>query len=82
MRKLIHLNEDWKFLKQDEVSAMKVEYNDENWSQVHLPHTWNAIDGANGFDYFQGACWYRKAFMIDEFEQHNKVYIEFNGANS
>ena len=40
-------------------------YNDENWEAVNVPHTWNAIDGANGFDFYKGACWYRKEFTID-----------------
>ena len=40
-------------------------YNDENWEVVNVPHTWNAIDGANGFDFYKGACWYRKEFTID-----------------
>ena len=82
MRKVIHFNQDWKFIKQDEDQAMGIDFDDRNWKVVQVPHTWNAIDGANGFAYHQGACWYRKEFTIDDSAQGNKVYIEFEGANS
>ena len=82
MRKVIHFNQDWKFIKQDENQAMGIDFDDGNWKVVQIPHTWNAIDGANGFAYHKGACWYRKEFTIDDSAQGNKVYVEFEGANS
>ncbi|WP_320163994.1 glycoside hydrolase family 2 TIM barrel-domain containing protein [uncultured Trichococcus sp.] len=82
MRKVIHFNQDWKFIKQDEDQARGIGFDDRNWKAVQIPHTWNAIDGANGFAYHKGACWYRKEFTIDDSAQGNKVYIEFEGANS
>lgn len=82
MRKVININNEWKFIRQDEVKAMDNDYNDENWEGVNIPHTWNAIDGANGFDFYKGACWYRKEFVIDNLEEGNSVFIEFTGSNS
>ena len=82
MRKVININNSWKFIKQDEVNAMDKAYNDEKWESVNVPHTWNAIDGANGFDFYKGACWYRKEFALDNLAQGNKVFIEFTGSNS
>ncbi|PTQ82719.1 beta-galactosidase [Trichococcus patagoniensis] len=82
MRKVIPFNHDWKFIKQDEDQAMGIYFDDGNWKVVQVPHTWNAIDGANGFAYHQGACWYRKEFTIDDSARGNKVYVEFEGANS
>lgn len=82
MRKVQNINLDWKFIKQDEANAMDKSYNTENWEAVNVPHTWNAIDGANGFDFYKGACWYRKEFQVDTVEKDNKVYIEFQGSNS
>ncbi|RBW70064.1 glycoside hydrolase family 2 protein [Bacillus taeanensis] len=82
MRKLININTSWKFSKQNEENAKNKTFNDENWENVNVPHTWNAIDGANGFDFYKGACWYRKEFSIDTLEQGNKVFIEFQGSNS
>ncbi len=82
MRKVININSGWKFIKQDELKAMDKVYNDANWECVNIPHTWNAIDGANGFDFYKGSCWYRKEFNIDTQAQGNKIFMEFNGSNS
>ena len=49
MRKIVNINDAWKFIKEDVVSAFNKVFNDENWENVNVPHTWNAIDGANGF---------------------------------
>lgn len=82
MRKIIKLNSEWKFIKKDEREAINMSHHDENWEQVNIPHTWNAVDGANGFDFYKGACWYRKEFSINPLEGGNKLFIEFNGSNS
>lgn len=82
MRKVINLNDAWKFIKENVQDAMNQVYDDANWESVNVPHTWNAIDGANGFDFYKGACWYRKEFTVDTVNAGNKVYIEFNGSNS
>lgn len=82
MRRVININNDWKFIKQDELKAMDKVFNDEKWESVNVPHTWNAIDGANGFEFYKGACWYRKEFAIDNLAQGNSVFIEFTGSNS
>ncbi|WP_068676983.1 glycoside hydrolase family 2 TIM barrel-domain containing protein [Oceanobacillus sp. Castelsardo] len=82
MRKVMNLNQDWKFTKQDEEKSVSFSYQDDNWESIDVPHTWNAIDGANGFEYYKGACWYRKVFKVDTLEQKNRVFIEFNGSNS
>lgn len=82
MRKVININDKWKFLKQDEVQSINKDYDDEGWEFVNLPHTWNAIDGANGYDFYKGACWYRKVFFVDTLSKGSKVFIEFEGSNS
>lgn len=82
MRKSININNGWRFLKQDEVQAMDKSYNDESWEGINLPHTWNAIDGANGADFYKGACWYRKEFTVGTFSKEKRIFIEFEGSNS
>jgi beta-galactosidase len=82
MRKVININNKWKFTRQDEVQAMNKSFNDEIWEEINLPHTWNAIDGANGSDFYKGACWYRKVFTVEALAKGNKVFIEFEGSNS
>ena len=82
MRKIININNSWKFIRQDEEQTINKSYNDEKWETVNLPHTWNAIDGANGLNYYKGACWYRKEFAINSLVEGKRVFIEFNGSNS
>lgn len=33
-----NFNRSWKFVRRDEDNAMNVEYNDDNWYNVGLPH--------------------------------------------
>ena len=82
MRTDVNLNSDWKFTKLDESDAWKQIYDDGNWEQVHIPHTWNAVDGASGTDYYKGACWYRKEFSLESSWEGKRIFIEFQGSNS
>ncbi|MCK0473382.1 glycoside hydrolase family 2 TIM barrel-domain containing protein [Halalkalibacter sp. APA_J-10(15)] len=82
MRKLININESWQFSKEEMAERKDISYHDQDWVTLSLPHTWNAIDGANGNDFYRGACWYRKVLSLPIEEQNNRIYIEFQGANS
>ncbi|OMF26749.1 beta-galactosidase [Paenibacillus sp. FSL H8-0548] len=82
MRRRIEMNDAWQFIRKNEEHAENESYNDEHWGIVNIPHTWNAIDGANGYEYYQGACWYRKTFAIEPSCEGNRLFIEFNGSNS
>lgn len=82
MRKIIRINKGWKFNLQQIESAQAKEFSDANWEDVSLPHSWNAIDGAVGLNYYQGACWYRKKLKVEKLQKGQKVYIEFRGSNS
>lgn len=82
MRKIININSEWKFLRQNEERSVDKFFDDKSWEIINIPHTWNAIDGANGSDFYKGACWYRKEFVVDNFAKGMKVFIEFNGSNS
>lgn len=82
MRKCMEINDAWRFIRQDEEQAASELYKDDHWNTVNIPHTWNAIDGANGYEYFQGACWYRKSFTVEPSYEGRQLFIEFNGSNS
>lgn len=78
MRKILLLNDDWKFVKNasDEVSAEAA-----SGESVTLPHTWNAVDGQDGGnDYHRGTCWYVKKFARPDKKISDRVYLEFLGA--
>lgn len=57
MRKIIPLNHNWQFAK---TPYSKRDEADIRWSCVSLPHTWNAVDGADGGGaYYRGECCYK-----------------------
>ncbi len=60
MRNIINLNEGWKFIQQN---VGLPETLPKSWSDVDLPHTWNAVDGHDGNgSYDRGSYWYAKTF--------------------
>ena len=72
MRKLININSNWEFAK-DNV----------NFENINLPHTWNNFDGQDGgADYYRGTCTYRKSLANVEHALDEVVYLEFEGAHS
>lgn len=80
MRKIININDNWKFIKEnvgyDEAIISKGE-------KISLPHTWNAEDGQDGGnDYYRGTCWYVKKLDNLSFKKGDCVYLEFRGVNS
>ena len=78
MRKIINLNEGWKFSKgvNSPVSSADAE-------NVNLPHSWNATDGQDGGnDYFRGTCLYTKKIAKSDLPAADRYYVEIKGANS
>ncbi len=75
MRKVIELNEGWKFIRQD---AGLPEQFPADWETVDLPHSWNAVDGHDGNgSYYRGTCWYAKTFETPKQPlPGGKVYVE------
>lgn len=73
MRTIINFNDNWTFTSRDSKRMM-----------IHIPHTWNALDGQDGGnDYYRGMGLYEKTFMIPKFNREvEDVYLEFSGVNS
>ena len=67
MRKVININENWEFIKENIVE------------EVNLPHCWNGVDGQGASEkYYRGRCVYEKT--IPSFD--GRVYLEFCGVNT
>jgi beta-galactosidase len=50
---------------------------------VKLPHTWNALDGQDGGnDYKRGTCIYDVEVKKPEFNEDERVYLQFHGVNA
>lgn len=80
MREVININGKWAFSKE---AAEIPQEMPKDWYWVNLPHTWNAIDGQDGFnDYYRGTCYYAKTIHAGELPKAQQYYLEINGANS
>ncbi len=80
MRKIVNINQGWKFIKQDVGAEAALQAEGE---QVNIPHTWNNIDGQDGGDdYYRGKCWYVTSFEKPETEEGGRVFLEFKGVNA
>lgn len=78
MRKIISLNDNWKYIKKAEDANTAVSAQGQS---VNLPHTWNDIDGQDGGnDYYRGTCWYVKTLDKPPMNVDDRVYLEFLGA--
>ena len=73
MRKTQKLMENWRFTGLDGKQQT-----------LHLPHTWNALDGQDGGNnYARGTCLYETAFPCPAFDPETEcVYLEFRGVNA
>lgn len=79
MRKIINLNQNWRFIRED---AGLPEMLPLEWQAVDLPHTWNAVDGHDGNgSYYRGKCWYARSFQTPEQPlPGGRVYVEIPAA--
>lgn len=82
MRRNESIDYSWKFKKADTKDMDLTSLDTRDWEEVNLPHTWNAVDGANGFEYFKGLGLYQKEIYVNADLEGRRAYIEFLGANS
>lgn len=76
---VVELSDGWKFGGKG-IDASAENFDDDLWDTVNIPHTWNAVDGANGDRHYDRTVyWYRKTIytVVDG----KRKYIEFLGAN-
>ncbi|MFA6702962.1 MAG: sugar-binding domain-containing protein, partial [Dysgonamonadaceae bacterium] len=79
------INNQWKFILQDVKNAEGVDFNDNNWQRIDLPHDWSVKQQLNSslascMGYLPGGIgWYRKSIQIPEEKKDEKVYLYFEG---
>ncbi len=78
-------NFGWKFSMGDLKDAEKVQFDDNQWKTLDLPHDfqinqpWDkSANGARGFKRMETA-WYRKTFKANPEWKGKKVYVDFEG---
>ncbi|MEP6502762.1 MAG: glycoside hydrolase family 2 TIM barrel-domain containing protein [Betaproteobacteria bacterium] len=79
-REVEPLDAQWRFLRADAPAASQEAFDDSQWAAVTLPHTWNAIDGEAGGDYYRGAGWYRRELQLPSSSAPRRHYLQFDGA--
>ena len=79
--------DEWKFHLGDMEGVHVVDYDDEQWRQLQLPHDWS-IEGefsqdhpatAGGGALPGGIGWYRKTFALNESENTKLFTVRFDG---
>ncbi|NOU75486.1 DUF4982 domain-containing protein [Paenibacillus sp. LMG 31458] len=78
-RRTVNFNRNWKFIREDISGAEQKRFADEGWETVCLPHT-PRIESLHIDMQFQGICWYRKHFALDEADKGKKIFVEFEAA--
>lgn len=80
-RKILNFNSDWGFYRGDLEGAQAVDYNDEAFANVTIPHTMRLekkhCNGGNGS--YKGIGWYRRYFTLGEEYRGKKINIDFEG---
>ena len=93
MEQKMTLEQKWRFIQEDVEKAFHADFNDKEWEQVSIPHTWNAFDVQSGggtrreilqskkAKYFRGVGWYRTALAIPS-KEDKRYFIFFEAAGS
>ncbi|WP_234312036.1 glycoside hydrolase family 2 protein [Streptomyces griseus] len=78
----IDLNAGWRFVRADVSGAQASGFDDSGWTSVNTPHTWNAVDGADGGNnYYRGVGWYRRHYTVPSQLAGKRLYLQFAGVN-
>ncbi|MEV6380451.1 glycoside hydrolase family 2 TIM barrel-domain containing protein [Streptomyces sp. NPDC051773] len=78
----IDLNNGWRFVRTNVTGAEAPGFDDSAWTAVNTPHTWNAVDGADGGnDYHRGTGWYRRHYTVPSDLAGKRLYLQFAGVN-
>ncbi len=79
------INDQWKFILEDPAGAEKIDFIDEAWRELNLPHDWS-VEGKLDKTLYSctgylpgGIAWYRKNLLIPSEKKNDKVYLYFEG---
>src|ERR1039457_1921211 len=78
-RQQINFNREWKFQLGDHAGAEVVGYNDAQWEDIGLPHSFSMPYFAAP-RFYTGYGWYRKHFAEAAEWSGKRIFLEFDGA--
>jgi len=75
------LTQNWLFIKSDSATAPA---DTAAWTPVTIPHTWNAIDGQGGGEYYRGPGWYKTTVELPASALTNgqRAYLRFEAVST
>ena len=86
-RLINNFDDNWRFHLGDATNAQTIDFNDNSWRKLDLPHDWSIelpfdekSPAGYGGGYLDGGLgWYRKTFTLDKKLEGKKVFIDFDG---
>lgn len=82
LRQQYLLNSNWLYLEKDIPSIEAVEYEQNGWQQISLPHTWNVWDAVDPIPgYRRAGSWYKKVVEIPHIQSPVRFVLSFEGVN-
>ncbi|WP_018755581.1 glycoside hydrolase family 2 [Paenibacillus terrigena] len=80
-RTVLNFNSDWGFYRGELAGAEAVDYDDQAFANITIPHTMRLEKkhANGGRAVYQGIGWYRRYFTIDEMYRGNTINIDFEG---
>jgi beta-galactosidase len=83
----VDLSHGWRFRQGDDSDVPSGGFDDSQWSQVELPHTWNRL-GNEGTERsaltnaVQGVGWYRLRFRTPPSRSAKRYFLQFDGVGA
>lgn len=79
-REIQTINDSWKFRKGEYTAALDSTFKDDEWEDIHLPHTWNT-DAYTEKDYYRGMGWYRRQIILPQDWIGKQVFLKLDAAS-
>jgi len=80
LRETQNFNREWKFQIGDHPGAEAVAFDDANWENIGLPHSFSMPYFAAGNAFYVGYGWYRKSFDLPAPWVGKRLLLDFEGA--
>ena len=80
-REKYNFNSDWKMKVGDRTGNELLNFDDNDWQKITLPHAFNEDDAFKKSieDLSTGIVWYRKNFKVPKGTYGKKIFLEFEG---
>lgn len=77
-RKVLNINCEWKYQKGNHVKAERIDFDDNSWENIGLPHSFS-IPYFMSKDFYVGYGWYRRHIELKKDDLNKRLFLEFDG---